>query len=92
MPDSLSTALTMSDLNYAPLTDDERQMLTVDAALTTRMESAMSRGDRDILDDLLDEKIAIEKRFQESRARTWHVWMSEQFPEAMAQYSGRRPA
>lgn len=92
MPEPLRTALTMADLNYAPLTPDERQMLDVDAALTTRMESAMSRGDHDILDDLLDEKIAIEKRFQESRARTWHVWMEAEFPGSMARYSGRRSA
>ncbi len=39
----------------------------------TRM---MAAGDHDLLDELLDESIAVEKRLAESREATWSVWFA----------------
>lgn len=64
-------------------------MLDVADVLTAQMETATNRGDQALLVDLLDEKLAIERRFQDSRAATWHAWMTAQYPDAMAPYSGR---
>ncbi len=45
-------------------------------ALTRMMAAALAAGDHDLLDELLDESIAVEKRLAESREATWSVWFA----------------
>lgn len=78
--------------DYASATEYEIALLDADDELSRQMRIALDAGNHGILNDLLDEKIAIEALFQESRTHTWFAWMSANFPEAMAPYADGRPA
>lgn len=80
------------DLRYSPATDHEWGLLAADDALTVQLAAAIEAHDGDLCNDILDEKIEIEKLFQASRERTWFTSMREHFPEVMAPYSNGRPA
>ena len=69
----------MAGAHIAPYTAEEAQMMAEDAQLTLLTDVCVQAGDYDDAADLMQRKIALERRFQTSRETTWRVWMEHRY-------------
>lgn len=68
----------MSDwTRFAPCTDEQRELLAEQAALSRHAEAAIRAKDLGLLVEILAEKKSIETALAESRGESWEQWRED---------------